>query len=777
MPIRRLHFLTFVIFAALTWGTVAASAQNAAKSSPTKEQNATQQAASKTVEGEWNGALDAGGQKLRLLVKISKGSGDKLTGTIDSLDQGANGIPISSIEQSDNDVKLELVNIGASYHGTMSADGSQISGEWKQGPASLPLVLQRSGRKEQLTVDAQRVTSGGARFTAPAGWSITTTANMVVLVPPEGDSHIVLVDSKAADAKSAVETAWAAYKPDFKRPLRLNVPAPAREGWEERQSFSYETSPNERVVVAAIALRAGKSWTVVLLDGTQPTFEKRSAPIGLVLESLRPSAYQRETFAGRKPHPLDAARIAQLKEFLQTSMQELDVPGVSFAVIDGGKVVYEGGLGVRELGKPEPVDENTLFMAASNTKGMTTLLLSELVDEKKLRWDEPVTEAYPSFKLGDADTTKKVLIKNLICACTGMPRQDLEWIFGSRNATPESSVALLGTMQPTSKFGEVFQYSNLMASAAGYIGGHLVYPNKELGAAYDEAMQHKVFDPLGMKSTTFDMARALKSNHASPHGTDIESKTAVADLAFDYVVIPHRPAGGVWTSAHDMTRYVQLELAEGKLPNGKQLVSAENLLARRTPQVPIGEDATYGMGLIVDKSYGITVVSHGGDLAGYHSNFYLLPESGIGALIFTNGNSGVFLVEPFMRRLLEVVFDGKPEAAGDVASRAKNYKAALAKSRERLVVPADSALATQLAAKYYSKELGELDVVSTDGATTFNFGKWKSAVASRKNDDGTVSFITIDPASRGFEFVVSERSGKKVLVIRDGQHEYVFTPA
>lgn len=775
MPVRRPHFLSFVIFATLTWGTVAASAQNAAKSSPAPEQNATQQASAQTIEGEWNGALDAGGQKLRLRVKIAKDSAGKLTGTIDSLDQGANGIPISSVEQSGTDVKLELANIGASYHGAMSADGSQISGEWKQGGASLPLVLQRSGSKEHLAGDTQRVTSGGARFTAPAGWSIATAANMVVLEPPEGDSHIVLVDSKAADAKSAVESAWTTYKPDFKRPLRLTTPAPAREGWDERQSFSYETSPNERVVVAAIALRAGKSWTVALLDGTQPTFEKRSAPIALVLESLRPSTYQRESFAGRKAHPLDAARIAQLKEFLQTSMQEMDVPGVSFALIDGGKVVYEGGIGVRELGKPEPVDENTLFMAASNTKGMTTLLLSELVDEKKLRWDEPVTEAYPSFKLGDADTTKKVLIKNLICACTGMPRQDLEWIFGFRNATPESSITLLGTMQPTSKFGEVFQYSNLMAAAAGYIGGHLVYPNKELGAAYDEAMERKIFDPLGMKSTTFDMARALKGNHASPHGTDIDSKTALADLAFDYVVIPHRPAGGVWTSVHDMTRYMQLELAEGKLPNGKQLVSAENLLARRTPQVPIGEDATYGMGLIVDRSYGVTIVSHGGDLAGYHSNFYLLPESGIGAVIFTNSNSGVFLVGPFERRLLEVLFDGKPEAVGDVAARAKNYKAALAKNRERLVVPADSALAGQLAAKYSSKELGELDVIKKDGATTFDFGRWKSAVASRKNDDGTISFVTIDPASRGFEFVVSERSGKKALIIRDGQHEYVFT--
>lgn len=629
---------------------------------------------------------------------------------------------------------------------------------------------------QRLAADASQ-TSGAAVFTAPAGWSVTSSKNMVILEPPENDTHIVIVDSQGADAAAAVAAAWSAYKPDFKRPLRISMQNPAREGWEEDRSFNYETSPNEKAVAAALAMRVGSSWTVVLLDGAQQTFAKRGAQIGLIIESLRPKSYQRESFAGRKAHPLDAAHIAELKTFIQNSMQELGIPGVGLALLDGNKVVYEGGLGVRELGKPEPVDENTLFMAASNTKGMTTLLLSELVDEHKLRWDEPVIQAYPSFKLGDPDTTKKVLIKNLVCACTGLPRQDLEWIFEFKNATPESSLALLGTMQPTSKFGEVFQYSNLMAAAAGYVGAHLVYPDKELGAAYDQAMQVKIFDPLGMKSTTFDMAKALGGDHASPHGNDVDGKPSVANIAFDYSVMPHRPAGGVWTSANDLIRYVQLELARGKLPNGKQLVSAENLLERRKPQISTGEDSAYGMGLSVETQYKVTVVHHGGSMAGYKSDIMFLPDYGVGAVILTNADTGGVLVGTFQRRLLEVLFDGKPEAADDTASAAKNMKAAIAKRRERLVVPADASLVGQLAKHYSSKELGAIDVLTKDGVTTFDFGEWKSTVASRKNDDGTVSFVTIDPTNGGFEFVVGERGGKKVLVIRDGQHEYVFNEA
>ncbi len=638
-----------------------------------------------------------------------------------------------------------------------------------------PRPVQEKSAPERVSADTPRVTPGGATFTVPAGWSIVTGKDFVILEPPETDTHILLFDSQASDAAAAVTAAWAAYKPESKRPVKLATPRPPKEGWDERKVFEYETSPNERAAVWALALRAGTSWTVALMDGTDPTVEKRSAAIGLVFESLRPKGYKRESFAGRKAHPLDKEHIAKLTEFVESSMKQLGIPGASMALVDHDKIVYEGGFGVRELGKPERVDQNTVFMAASNTKGMTTLLLSELVDQRKLSWDQPVIEVYPGFKLGDAETTRKVLVKNLICACTGLPRQDLEWLFEYKNATPESELTLLGTMQPTSKFGEVFQYSNLMAAAAGYIGGHIVYPDRELGAAYDAAMQKMIFDPLGMKSTTFDYAKALAGNHATPHGDNVDGKPSVASMDINYSILPARPAGAVWTSSADLIRYVQLELTQGVLPDGKRLVSAENLLMRRTPQVQLGEDASYGMGLIVDHTYGVQVVSHGGSMSGFKSNWWAVPDAGVGAVLLTNSDNGGMLLGPLGRRLLEVLYDGKPEAEADVASRAAAHKAEIAKERERLIVPAAPEKVAGLARKYSSKELGDLEVREQNGVTIFDLGEWKSSVASRKNDDGTTSFITIDPGTDGFEFVGGERSGKRVLVIRDGQHEYTFT--
>src|SRR5262249_57538254 len=95
-----------------------------------------------------------------------------------------------------------------------------------------------------------------------------------------------------------------------------------------------------------------------------------------------------------------------------------------------------------------------------------------------------------------------------------------------------------------------FQYSNLMAAAAGFIGGELLYPGRELGAAYDEAMRTQVFEPLGMTATTFDFAKAMKANHACPHGFDVDGKTAVRKLDLNDPVVPVRPAGGGVTSPH-----------------------------------------------------------------------------------------------------------------------------------------------------------------------------------------------------------------------------------
>ena len=626
--------------------------------------------------------------------------------------------------------------------------------------------------KQRLSADTPKTTVLGNTFIAPAGWSISVRGPATILEAPEGDSRILLVDVRAKDADAAVAAGWAAYQPP-KWPLKVVTEVPDKDGWSKQRNYSYQTSPNERRDVAAGVQFAGDVWTVVIYDVAQAVGEKRGAQIALIFDKLLPKGYSRETFAGKKAQRLDAARIAKLTKFITDGERATGVPGVSFGLVQDGKVVFSGGVGVRELGGATKVDGDTLYMIASNTKGLTTLLLAKLVDAGKITWKTPVTQLLPQFKLGNADTTRRVLVEHLVCACTGLPRQDMEWLFQFKGVTPEGALATLATVQPTSKFGEMFQYSNLLAGAAGFTGGHVLYPQLEIGAAYDKAMQTQVFDPLGMKATTFDYRRALSGNRSIAHSPDVDGKPARAVFELNYSIIPLRPAGAGWSNVNDMLKYVSMELANGALPDGSRYISKEPLLARRDAKVPIGKDAVYGMGLEVDTTYGVPVVHHGGDMIGYHSDMMWLPEQQVGAVVLTNGDPGWLIRGGFRRKLQEVLFDGHPEADADLAAAAKTFFAQIAAERKTLVVPANAQEAGKLGARYKNAALGELAVQRSGTKTMFDFGEWQSEVASRRNPDGTTSFITISPGVNGFEFVVGG-GAKKTLTLRDAQHEYAF---
>ena len=639
--------------------------------------------------------------------------------------------------------------------------------------AATPAPPSQTADAEVLSADSPRTTVAGNTFIAPAGWRVEVKGQMTLLTPPEPDSHIALIDLQASDADSAVKAAWAIYRPDAKWPLKVTNDFPDKDGWTNRRDYSYQTSPNEKRDVGVTTMRANDRWTVVVSDMSQAVGEKRLAQVALIFDRLLPKGYERETFAGKTARKLGEKEIAALSAFIETGRQKLGVPGVALGIVQDDKVVFADGFGVRQIGGTSKPDADTLFMIASNTKALTTLMLAKLVDEGKFKWDTQVTTLLPSFKLGDADTTSRVLVKHLICACTGLPRQDYEWLFQYKDVSSEDALKTLGTMQPTTRFGEMFQYSNPLAGAAGFVGGHVAFPALPLGAAYDQAMADRVFKPLGMTSTTFDYAKALAGNHATAHAPDVDGKPSLAVMELNYSIIPLRPAGAGWSNIRDMLKYVQMELDEGTLPDGSRYLAKDTLLARRAPQVPIGKDTTYGMGLMVDTEYGTPVVHHGGDLIGYHSDMMWLPEHNVGAVILTNADPGWILRSQFRRKLLEVLFDGRPEADAAVAAQARSYYDQLAAERKLLTIPAASSEAAKLAPHYVNEALGDITVTRKGAATVFDMGEWQSEVATRHNPDGSLSFITIAPGINGFEFVVGS-GPKPSLIVRDAQHEYTF---
>ncbi|MFC3659278.1 serine hydrolase domain-containing protein [Luteimonas notoginsengisoli] len=625
----------------------------------------------------------------------------------------------------------------------------------------------------ETVADTPSGTPRGTTFILPGGWTQRVQDNGVLLMPPEGDgSRLIILDAKAATADEAVAEAWAVLGMTPK--LMVATDAAARDGWEARRFYDYDVAANAKRAVGASAYRKGKAWTVVAVDVDQAIAEKRGSQFGKISQRLQPAGYQRESFAGRSAHKLDDARLQQVASFVEAMRQDYDVPGVAIGIVQDGKVVMSRGFGVRQLGKPDKVDGDTRFMIASNTKALTTLMLAKLVDAGKLDWNARAEDVYPGFKLGDAATTDQVLVKHLICACTGVPRQDFEWLFEGEKQTPGTVMATLGTMQPTSGFGELFQYSNPMAAAAGYIGGQVAYPGTELGAGYDKAMQSLVFDPLGMQDTTFDYAKAQTGDYAAPHGYDIGHEVEVMGMDLNNTIVASRPAGAAWSTVDDLLKYVQMEIDGGVLPDGKRYIGEAALMQRREPQIALGVERNYAMALMVDKSDGVTVIDHGGDMGGFHSNMMWWPDQKVGAVILTNADEGVNLRGPFKRRLMELMFDGEPQAEAAAKAGAKANREGFDAFVKLLQHPADAKGLESLAPRYHNDALGELAVTRKDGRAWFDVGAFSSEVATMPQPDGSLAFVTIDPVALGFLFVRAEKDGVRRLVVRDGQHEYVF---
>jgi CubicO group peptidase (beta-lactamase class C family) len=620
-------------------------------------------------------------------------------------------------------------------------------------------------------------------FAEPKDWSRSDKNDAIIYTAPEGDATLTLVPiAEAKDAQSAAKLAWDMMVPGFDRAVKLKSEEAVSRGWDAIWQIEYETSPAEERIVYAYAHSFNGQWSVFLIDANLGTLGKRSAAVRKMYKSLTRAGYQSEDLTGRTAKKITPEILKEFLAFVENSAETLDVPGVGVGIIQNGEVVYSGGVGVKDKETGEAIDGDTRFIIASNTKSMTTLLLAKLVEQGRIDWDDLVIEHYPDFRLGDDKTTKSVLIRHLVCACTGLPRKDFEWIFNNSPDTPAQTVFdELAATQPTSGFGELYQYNNQMAAAAGYVAAHKFYPEMEIGAAYDRAMQEVIFDPLGMSNTTFDFTTALNGNIATPYTVnfdgEVEAIKQTLNDGFNHTVTAYRPAGGAWSTPTDMLKYIQNELTGGIGPDGKRLFAEIPLLERRAPFVETGAGSSYGMGLSNIDMHGIAVVEHGGSMAGYLSQMVIIPEANVGAVILTNSDQGGSLLGPFGRKLLELLYDAESKAEAQIKAAADGTKQYLAKERADLTIPVDPELIATLAKSYNSPKLGTVDIRSNGDVVFLDSGVWSGRLGSKTNADGTISLVVTSDAVRGVELVIGEAEGKRTLSLITPQHKYVLTEA
>ena len=331
---------------------------------------------------------------------------------------------------------------------------------------------------------------------------------------------------------------------------------------------------------------------------------------------------------------LNTSRIDSLAE---AALKAWQAPGCAVAIIQGDRVVYQKGYGVKELGKPDPVTPKTVFAIGSTTKAFTTALLAMLNDEGRLAWDDPVRKHLPNFALADPLANEMVTVRDLVSHRTGLSRNDALW-YGSPWSRAEI-IEHIGLVPLTKPFRSAWQYQNTMFLAAGEVTG------AASGSTWDALVEKRIFDPLGMKGTSVSTLDAVAAaDHATPHVKREGRVQTTAWRNIDNIA----PAGSINSNLEDLTAWLRLQMNEGVAANGARLISARNMREMHTPQMAMrpedwGRNAndqtsqmSYGLGWFLMDYRGRHVVNHGGAIDGFRANFTMLPKERIGIIVMSN---------------------------------------------------------------------------------------------------------------------------------------------
>ena len=352
-----------------------------------------------------------------------------------------------------------------------------------------------------------------------------------------------------------------------------------------------------------------------------------------------------------------------LSAHIEQAMTDWQVPGLAIVALHEGEAVFQGAFGVREAGKPEPVDLETVFALGSTGKAYTATLIGTLVDEGALSWDDPVADHLDYFRLPDPTISRMVTLRDLlshrVAGDLGIGQLQL-WSF-----TDLSRVAVLRRLRflavGPQRFRGAFQYGNPGFSAAGQAAGAAV------GSTWDDLMRERILNAAGMQraSTTVQAlwhpghlapcymcglerapshSEAKIANAAMPHVPTAQGPKPIAWRSLDNI----GPAGSINSSVLDMAKFMQLHLNKGMI-GGRRVVSEAAIAETHrpqilTPRVPypasegFGRIWTYGLGWRIAEYRGHKLVMHTGGITGWRSAIVMLPERSLGVALACNAH-------------------------------------------------------------------------------------------------------------------------------------------
>jgi CubicO group peptidase (beta-lactamase class C family) len=334
----------------------------------------------------------------------------------------------------------------------------------------------------------------------------------------------------------------------------------------------------------------------------------------------------------------------QIDSLVERCRRTFNVPGIAVGVVKDGKLIHARGYGVANLETGRKVDEHTLFGVASNSKAFTTAAISMLVDEGRMTWDDKVVDHIPGFRLYDPYVTEAFTVRDLVThrSGLGLGAGDLMmWPDGS-DFSRADIIHNLRYLKPVSAFRTKYDYDNLLYIVAGEVVA------KVSGMPWEDFIEQRILKPLGFRNPAASLKRVRdRSNMIRPH-VPVEGELKVVDIDWSETA---NAAGGIWSSISDFSRWTLLLLNGGRYGDslGKRLFSdamhremwsPQTIIPANTRQPYLTHFAAYGLGWFLSDVRGYKQVTHTGGLAGIVTQHVLLPELGLGIIVFTNQQSG-----------------------------------------------------------------------------------------------------------------------------------------
>jgi CubicO group peptidase (beta-lactamase class C family) len=368
---------------------------------------------------------------------------------------------------------------------------------------------------------------------------------------------------------------------------------------------------------------------------------------------------------------------------VQHTIEAWHIPGAAIAIVENDKLVYANGYGVRELGKSDRVTTDTLFEIASTSKAFTTTSMAILVDEKLMKFDDPVRQYLDYFHFTDPCADSLVTMRDIVSHRSGFAGHNELW--DNTSFPREHIIRAVGYLKVAKPIRTAYQYNNDMFMIAGEAAGAAAK------MPFDTFRRTRIFDPLGMTSTLTSSAAFLASpNHASGH--QWSSKTQTISVQPYENIDNIGGAGDIKSNARDMAQWLRFQLADGVI-DGKRIVSAEALNETKAPQFALRTDPdvdldtnirSYAMGWNVQDYGGQLLVSHAGAINGFRTQVGLLPKQHAGVVVLLNAGRG--LAGFAIRNEIADLILGHPAKDWDAVLLAADKKAddkALARQQER----------------------------------------------------------------------------------------------